>query len=233
MKLSFRLDAVAGLRDLRRAEEPAPVAAALAASLSGAAAVTAQLRGDRRGIRENDLDLLQKGLGLPFYLDLAPTRETVKATLLYSPEAVTLVPEKREEHSAESGIDVALTGSILESTVKELRDHGIAVFVMVDPDLAQIKAAHRLNVSGVRLSTRPYSLSPGKEAIEAIALAAQSARKVRLAVHAGGGLSYRNVAGLRGIEEIDTVHAGSAIIGRALFLGLDRAIRDFCDQLGE
>ena len=233
MKLSFRLDAVASLRELRRSEEPSPAAAALAASHAGADAVTPQLRGDRKGIRETDLDLLQKGIGLPFYFDLAPTRETVKTTLLYSPEAVTLVPEKREEISAESGIDIALTGNVLESTIRELRDHGIAVFVMVDPDLSQIRAAHRLNVSGVRLSTRPYSLSPGREAVEALALAAQAARKVRLPVHAGGGLTYRNVAALRRIEEIDMVHAGAAIISRALFMGLDRAIRDFRERLGD
>jgi pyridoxine 5-phosphate synthase len=233
MKLSLRLDAVAALRDLRRSEDPSPAAAALSAAHAGASAVTAQLRGDRKGIRESDLDLLQKGIGLPFYLDLAPTRETVKTTLLYSPEAVTIVPEKREEISAESGIDVALTGGVLEATVRELRDHGIAVFVMVDPDIAQIRAAHRLNVSGVRLSTRPYSLSPGKEAIEALTLAAQSARKIRIAVHAGGGLTYRNVSGLRKIEEIEMVHAGAAIISQALFLGFDRAIRDFRERLGE
>jgi pyridoxine 5-phosphate synthase len=231
VKFSLRLDSVAALRDLRRADDPSPAAAALAAAQSGADAVTAQLRGDRKGIHESDLDLLQKGIGLPFYFDLAPTRETVKTTLLYSPEAVTLVPDKREEPSIESGIDVALTGGVLETTVRELRDHGLEVFVMVDPDLSQIKAAHRLGMTGVRLSTRPYSLAPSHEAVEALRLAAQSAQKVRLSVHAGGGLTYRNAVPIAGIPEIETVHAGSAIISHALFVGLDQAIRDFTARL--
>jgi pyridoxine 5-phosphate synthase len=227
MKLSFLLDPVTAYREVRRSTEPSPAAAALAAANAGAFAVTAHLRGDRLGIREDDLDLLQKGVGLPFFLDLAPTREVVKTSLLYSPEAVTLVPDRWEDSATEGGIDVALTGSILEPTVKELRSHGVTVFLFVDPDLAQIRAAHRVNASGVRLSTRPYSLSPTRDAVEALSTAAQAARKVRLSVHAGGELTYRNISGIAKLEEIEMVHVGTSIAARALFVGLDRAIRDF------
>lgn len=231
MKFSFRLDSVAALRDLCQADQPSPAAAALYTINSGAHAVTARLRGDRKGVREGDLDILQKGIGLPFYFDLAPTRDAVKTALFYSPHAVTLTPEKQEPGTNDSGIDVELTGAAIEATVRDLRGHGLPVFVLVDPDLPQIKAAHRIGVSGVRLSTRPFALSPNAEAVEALHLAAQAARKVRLDVHAGGGLTYRNIPAITQIEEIDVIHAGSAIVARALFSGLDRAIRDFVDLL--
>jgi pyridoxine 5-phosphate synthase len=232
VKLSFRLDAVAALRDYRLgSDQPAPASAALFAANCGADAVTVKLRGDRQGIREADLDLLQKGVGLPFHLDLSPTRETVKTTLFYSPQAATLVPERRESYSGTSGIDIELTGDVVESTVRELREHGVPVFVLVDPDLPQIRAAHRIHATGVRLSTRPFALSGSGEAIDALRLAAQAARKVRLTVHAGGGLSYSNVSPIAAIEEIEMIHAGSAIVARALYTGLDRAIRDFRDLI--
>jgi len=232
MKLSLRLDAVAALRDYRLgSDQPLPAAAALFASNCGADAVTVKLRGDGLGIREADLDLLQKGVGLPFHLDLSPTRETVKTTLFYSPAAATLVPERREKYSGTSGIDLELTGDVIESTVRELREHGVPVFVLVDPDLPQIRAAHRIHATGVRLSTRPFALSGSSEGIDALRLAAQAARKVRLAVHAGGGLDYRNAAAVAAIEEIEMIHAGSAIVSRALFTGFDRAIRDFRERI--
>ncbi len=231
MKFSLRIDAVATLRDSLHADQPSPAAAALTAAHAGADGVTVRLRGDRRGARDTDLDLLQKGVGLPFHLDIAPTRETVKTVLLFSPATVTLVPERRDEPGGDTAIDVALTGSVLEPTIRELRDHGVAVYVLVDPDLPQIRAAHRIGIAGVRLSTRPYAMNPGTEAIDALRVAAQAARKVRIDAHAGGGLDYGNAREVARIEEIGLVHAGSAVIARALFLGLDRAIRDFCGLL--
>jgi pyridoxine 5-phosphate synthase len=232
VKISIRLDPIAEMRDAQPgSDQPSPAAVALWAAQAGADAVTAQLRGDRRGIRESDLDLLQKGVGIPFYFDIAPTRDTVKTALLYSPAGVTLVPERREDYAHAGAIDVELTAGVLEATIKDLREHGVPVFVAVDPDLPQIRAAHRIHASGVRLSTRPFALSPGREGIEALRLAAQAARKVRLTVHAGGGLTFANADALAGIEEIELLHVGSAIISRAVFVGLDRAVRDFREAL--
>lgn len=229
-RLGVNVDHVATLRQTRRAAYPDPVAAAVLAELGGADQITIHLREDRRHIQERDLHILRRTVTTRLNLEMAGTQEMVKIAWETKPDLVTLVPERREELTTEGGLDVVSGRELVRKAVKTLRDADIEVSLFIDPDLDQVKAAHRVEAQVVEFHTGRYcdARLEGDRRRELTRLvdACKAASKLGLQVSAGHGLNYRNVASVCAIAEIEELNIGHAIIGRAVLVGMERAVRE-------
>lgn len=229
-RLMVNIDHVATLREARKIDFPEPVYAAGIAEMAGASGIIIHLREDRRHIRDRDVLLLRQVVRTKLNLEMAATPEMVKIAVEIKPDMVTLVPEKREELTTEGGLDVAGLSAKLKKAVGSLRDAGIIVSLFIDPTEAQILAAHDIRADMVEIHTGTYSDAVGDKAREGelnkIAHSALKARELGLAVNAGHGLNYHNVREVAAIREIDEMSIGHSIIARAVFVGLDKAVRD-------
>jgi pyridoxine 5-phosphate synthase len=229
-RLGVNVDHVATLRQSRRTQYPDPVAAAMLAELAGADQITIHLREDRRHIQERDLQIMRKTVSTRLNLEMAATQDMVKIAYEVKPDVVTLVPERREELTTEGGLDVVSGRDGLRRVVKTLHDADIRVSLFVDPDLDQVKAAHRAEAEVVELHTGRYCdarlpADRGRE-LARIVDACKAASKLGLEVAAGHGLNYQNVEPVAGIPEIEELNIGHAIVARAVLVGLERAVRE-------
>ena len=159
IRRSVNIDHVATVRQARRAAEPDPVQAAVLAELGGADGISVHLRGDRRHIQDRDVEVLRRIVRTRFNLRMAATQEMVRVALTLSPDQVTLVPERTEEVTTEGGVDAVLNSVQLRSSVKTLGEAGIGVHLFVEPELEQVKEAHKLGAGGWS-STRPRGRTP-------------------------------------------------------------------------
>jgi pyridoxine 5-phosphate synthase len=229
-RLGVNVDHVASLRQVRRASYPDPVTAASIAEMAGAHQITIHLREDRRHIQERDLRLLRETCQTALNLEMAATQEMVKMAYEVKPDLVTLVPERREELTTEGGLDVASQRESLAQLIRHLRDGEIEVSLFIDPDLDQIRAAHKVNAERVELHTGRYCEAPNaserQREVERLVDAAKAANKLGMGCAAGHGLNYDNVQPVVRIAEIDELNIGHAIVARAVMVGLDRAVRD-------
>jgi pyridoxine 5-phosphate synthase len=229
-RLGVNVDHVATLRQVRRASFPDPVTAAAIAELAGAHQITIHLREDRRHIQERDLRLLRETCQTALNLEMAATQEMVKMAYEVKPDLVTLVPERREELTTEGGLDVASQRESLAQLIRHLRDGEIEVSLFVDPDLDQIRAAHKVDAERVELHTGRYcearNAQERQRELERLVDAAKAATKLGMGCAAGHGLNYDNVLPVVRIAEIDELNIGHAIVARAVLVGLDRAVRD-------
>lgn len=235
VRLGFNVDHVAVLRQARRGSEPDPLAAAQFGLLAGAHQITVHLRGDRRHIQERDLELLVKLVKAPVNLEMAATKEMVHLARTALPAQATLVPERAEELTTEGGLDVALHGESLRASIYALKNSGITVSLFLDADLEQIKAAYKLGVDAVEINTGRYADAPGEperaKHLTAVRDAAKSAQKLGLRVFAGHGLNYRNVRAIVAIPEIEELNIGQAIVARAIYTGIEPAVREMLKLL--
>jgi pyridoxine 5-phosphate synthase len=215
--------------------EPDPVAAAVAVEMAGADQVTVHLREDRRHIQNRDVRLIREVVRTAMNLEMAATTEMQEISLAIHPDSVTLVPEKREEVTTEGGLDIRNAPPAVADLITTLRDAGIKVCAFLDPDLDQIKQAAHLRFHAVEIHTGSYANATGgkrKEEFQKIKDVASATRHLGMAVHAGHGLDYHNVTPIVGIPEIEELNIGHAIISRAVFVGLDRAVRDMLGLMG-
>ena len=238
-RLNINIDHVATVRQARRAPEPSVVAAAMACEQAGADGITVHLRGDRRHIQDLDLPLLRSSVITYLNVEMAATEEMLKIALDTKPDAVTLVAEKPDEITTEGGLDVRTNIAIVRATVAKLRQGQILTSLFIDPDPVQIEAAHDVGAQQIELCTAAYAEATlGARGIhgEGAAHAAQELRRLRdgadlatqygLNVAAGHGLTYRNVGAVAKINKITEFNIGHNIVARALFVGLDNAVRE-------
>jgi len=230
MKLGVNIDHVATLRNARGGKEPDPVAAALTAELAGANSIVCHLREDRRHIKDRDLDLIRQVIHTRLNMEMAATQSMIEKALSIKPDVCTIVPEKREERTTESGLNVITYSSKLKDAIETLSGSGIEVSLFVDPDLTQIKESAKLGAHAVEIHTGAYSeaTDPRERDIlfEDVATAAVAASKLGLFVAAGHGLNYQNVIDIAAIPEIQELNIGHSIIARSAFVGLTKAIED-------
>lgn len=228
--LGVNIDHVATIREARKTNEPDPVWAATLAELGGADGITIHLREDRRHIQDRDLTLLLQTVAVPVNLELACADEVIKIACDAKPHQVTLVPERREEVTTEGGLDVYGQLETVKKAVTRLHDAGIRVSLFIDADQAQIEASASLGVDGVELHTGPYAHSHAKGDTEAqlvrLTDAAATAKASELRLHAGHGLTYRNVQPVAALPDMCELNIGHSIISRAVMVGLERAVRD-------
>ncbi len=235
-RLSVNIDHVATLRQARGENEPDPVTAAHLAELAGAVGIVSHLREDRRHIQDNDVYLLRRTLKTKLDLEMAATEEIIKIALDVVPDLVTLVPEKRQELTTEGGLDVASQVSYLKEVTKRFHDKNILVSLFVNPNENQIKSANKAGADFVELHTGEYANAKGKDIEKELARlkkAAKFAHKLNLKVNAGHGLNYRNLKPVAQIEEIEEFSIGHALISHALYVGMERAVKEMIQILSE
>jgi pyridoxine 5-phosphate synthase len=230
MRLGVNVDHIATLREARRTDEPDPVVAAALAEMSGADQITVHLRGDRRHIKERDLDILRRTVRTRLNVEMAATEEMVKLAAGIKPACVTLVPERREEITTEGGLDVVLNQNHLKRIVGALRESGLSVSIFVDPDFDQIKAVTKVDAGIMEINTGKYADARTEELqsleLNKVENAAKAGRKLSLKVVAGHGLTYQNVGPIAAIPEIEELNIGHSIIARASLVGMERAVRE-------
>jgi pyridoxine 5-phosphate synthase len=235
LRLGVNIDHVATVRQARRAKEPDPVHAAVLAEMGGADGITVHLRGDRRHIQDRDVQVLRQTARTRLNLEMAATQEMTHLALTVKPDQVTLVPERREELTTEGGLDVVLNSVQVRPVLRTLREAGIEASLFVDPELEQIKEAHKLDAGAVEINTASWADAADGRAREAalrkITDAARLGRKMGLHIHAGHGLDYRNVGPVAALTELTELNIGHAIVARAMLVGMERAVREMKDAM--
>ena len=227
-RLVVNVDHVATVRQARGGVEPDPAEAAEAALAAGADGIVAHLREDRRHVQDRDVRRLRRTVRRLFCLEMAATREMLEIALEVRPDSVTLVPERREELTTEGGLDVRAEPAEVAAILRALDGAGIRTCLFVDPDPEQVEASRRLDARSVELHTGGYAQAGPDRAGHARALAdaALLAAGLGLEVGVGHGLDYRNVRGLAGLAPVEEFSIGHSIVSRALFVGMDRAVRE-------
>ncbi|HYF98417.1 MAG TPA: pyridoxine 5'-phosphate synthase [Coxiellaceae bacterium] len=229
IRLGVNIDHVATLRQTRRSAYPDPIEAALVAIKGGADGITLHLREDRRHIQDHDLERLKNVLTVPMNLEMAVTPEMKEIAQRIRPEHVCLVPEKRQEITTEGGLDVLAQEEKIKQFCAELAAAGMEVSLFIDPDMAQIDAAHRCGAPVIELHTGAYAEAAWNEAnpveLERIIRASEHAAQLGLVVNAGHGLNRANVAPIAAIDAINELNIGHSLIADAVFLGLEEAVR--------
>ncbi len=228
--LGVNIDHVATLRQARGTRYPDPVQAALEAEHAGADAITIHLREDRRHIQERDVLLLDQVLLTRMNLEIAMTEEMLALCARVAPADCCLVPERREELTTEGGLDVTGQRKRTAEACKRLADHGIRASLFIDPEPAQVRAAHEAGAPVVEIHTGRYADAPDADArraeLERIRQMAALGHSLGLQVNAGHGLNYQNVAEVARIPEIRELNIGHAVVARAIFSGIGEAVRE-------
>ena len=234
-RLGVNIDHVATVRQARRVKQPDPVHEAMLAELGGADGITVHLRGDRRHIQDRDVQVLRQTVRTRLNIEMATTQEMTHLALTVKPNQVTLVPERREEVTTEGGLDAVLNSVQIRPIVKTLQEAGIDVSLFVDPELEQIKEAHKLDAHAVELNTAAWSDAANgrarEMALRKLTDAARLGRKLGLAVHAGHGLDYQNVGEIAAMSEIAELNIGHSIVARAVLVGMERAVREMDEAM--
>lgn len=206
------------------------------AELGGAHGITVHLREDRRHIQDRDVKLLMETVRTCVNLELAASSEILAVACELKPVQATLVPENRKEVTTEGGLDLETPGNreALGEAVARLKGEGVRTSLFIDPDLSALERSADLGADAVELHTGEYANARGdQKARELARLAAMSAKgkEMGLAVHAGHGLTYENVIPVAAIREIEELNIGHSIISRAVFVGLERAVREMGDLI--
>ena len=229
IRLGINVDHVATLRQARGIDVPDPVAAALLAEKAGADGITVHLREDRRHIQERDVKLLRQRARSKINLEMALTPAMVKFAAKLRPEDACFVPEKRQELTTEGGLDIVAHKQRVKDAVARLQDRGIHVALFIDPVKAQIECAKDVGAHAIEIHTGSYCNAAGakrEKERRVIAAAAKLAHSFGLEVHGGHGLNYDNVRSIAKIPEMVELNIGHSIIARALFVGIERAVRE-------
>ena len=227
LRLGVNIDHVATIRNARGGRHPDPVRAADLAVRAGADGITAHLREDRRHISDDDIAALIETIPAPINLEMAATDEMVAIAVRHRPDAVCLVPERREERTTEGGIDVVASRDRLAAAVAALKQAGIEVTLFIEPVPSQIEAAGAIEAFAVELHTGAYCNAVKGERecrLKQIVAAAAQAERLGLECHAGHGLSYETVGPIAAIPQIVELNIGHFLIGEAIFCGLETSM---------
>ncbi len=228
--LGVNIDHVATVRQARLADEPDPVWAAVEAQLGGADCITFHLREDRRHIRDRDVHLLKQVVNIKLNMEMSVQPGIVRIAAALRPDQCTLVPERREEITTEGGLDVVRWRRRIAPAVRTLRRAGAIISAFIEPVPDQVRAAADVGCQAVELWTGGYANAAGERAVrrELARLRAclDISRECGLTVHAGHGLTYRNVAAIAAVPGFEEFNIGHSIISRAVFVGLREAVRE-------
>jgi pyridoxine 5-phosphate synthase len=227
LRLFLNIDHVATLRQARRTDEPDPAQAAILCEAAGADGITVHLREDRRHIQDDDLVALVKVIRTPLNLEMACIEEMLGIAERLRPHQVTLVPERREEVTTEGGLDVTREPDRLRDALSRLAAAGIRTSLFIDADAPMIEASKALGAAAIELHTGRYAHAPSDPAtLQALREGASRGRALGLAVHAGHGLTVRNVAPVAALTDVEELNIGHSIISRAIFVGISAAVAE-------
>ncbi|MFS4437925.1 pyridoxine 5'-phosphate synthase [Paracoccaceae bacterium GXU_MW_L88] len=240
LRLGVNIDHVATVRNARGGAYPDPLRAAKMAEAAGADGITAHLREDRRHITDADIEAVARELTVPLNFEMAATEEMQKIALRHVPHAVCLVPEKREEKTTEGGLEVAREENRLAHFIAPLREAGCRVSIFIAADQRQIEAAHRIGAPVIELHTGAYCDAHAEGRFEErdaelkrLTEMAAFAHDLGLEVHAGHGLTYDTVGPIAALPQVKELNIGHFLIGEAIFVGLDEAIKEMRRKMDE
>ncbi len=240
LRLGVNIDHVATVRNARGGVCPDPLRAALLAEAAGADGITAHLREDRRHITDRDIDALMNGLNVPLNFEMAATKEMQEIALRYVPNAVCIVPEKREERTTEGGLEIAREENKIGDFIAPLREAGCRVSIFIAADQRQIESAARIGAPVIELHTGAYcdANAEGRYEdcdIELLRLQKMSdfANSLGLEVHAGHGLTFDCVKPIAVIPQVMELNIGHFLIGESIFIGLEGAIKKMRNLMNE
>lgn len=230
IKLGVNIDHVATLRNARGTSYPSPILAAQLAEQAGADLITLHLREDRRHIRDEDVRLIRTVIQTRMNLEMALTPEMLAHAIEIKPHDVCIVPERREEVTTEGGLDVNRYYNLVTEYTQKLTEAGIRVSIFIDPDPEQITLAQRAGAPVIEIHTGRYAdatdMAEQKSELKRVQMAAEFAASLGMTVNAGHGLNYHNVQAVASIPQLSELNIGHAIMGRAIFVGLEQAIQD-------
>lgn len=229
LKLGVNIDHIATLRQVRGTTYPDIIEAASHCESAGAQGITVHLREDRRHIQDEDVHRLRRHVTTKLNLEMAIAADIVNFAKGIVPDEACLVPEKREELTTEGGLDVAGQVDDVARVVNTLSEAGITVSLFIDPDVSQIECAARVQAPLIELHTGTYCISKGNDRereLERLVEAAAYAHSLGLSVNAGHGINLENVHGILNIPHLDTLNIGHSIVARAVFVGLEEAVRE-------
>lgn len=231
-RLYINVDHVATLRQARRTDEPDPVMAAELCERAGADGITAHLREDRRHIQDDDVRRLAATVRTVLNLEMALTEEMLGIALALQPYQVTFVPERREEITTEGGLDVGRDPKALREGVTRLKRAGIRSSLFIAPDAEAVARSRDVGANAIELHTGRYAHAPHEaRTIDALRNAARLGAEAGLAVHAGHGLTVRNVGPVAAVPEIEELNIGHSIVSRAVFAGIEAAVREMRETM--
>jgi pyridoxine 5-phosphate synthase len=235
IRLGVNIDHVATVRQARRAREPDPVAAAVLALLGGADGITIHLREDRRHIQDRDVQLLRQVVTHRLNLEMSVADEIVEIACAVKPDEATLVPERRQELTTEGGLDVVAHQQAVGRAMTKLQHGGIEVALFIDPDSRQIEMAKLLGARAVEIQTARFAEArtnaDRQHELTVLREAADFARQHGLHVHLGHGLTYENVQQVVRIPGVEELNIGHSIVGRAVLVGMERAVREMKEAM--
>ena len=233
--LNVNIDHVATVRQARKTDEPDPVWAAVQCELAGANGITVHLRQDRRHICDRDVEVLKETVASKLNLEMCMAEPIVRIAEKIRPDQVTLVPEKRQELTTEGGLDCAKHRKQLLEVVKRMHKKGILVSTFIAPDEAQIAASAETGCDAIELHTGMYANAKTDKAITKRLNELRDARDIAmtmgLVVHAGHGLTYRNIAPVARIEGLCEFNIGHSIVARAVLVGMEKATREMIELI--
>jgi pyridoxine 5-phosphate synthase len=229
--LIVKLDRVATVREAGGGSDPDPVAASVLALLGGADGISVHLREDRRDVQDRDARLVRQVVPRDFSLEMAPSQEMLKIALELRPDSAVLVAERGSGPEGSGVLDIVSQLGALGEIVRALEDGHVRSVVLIQADLDQVKAAHRIGVGAVRFHTGRFVEGGPDQSSERAAIvdAARLARKLGLRVGVGGGLDGRSVRGLVDLDDLSEFAVGHAIAARAMLVGMERAVREMRD----
>lgn len=235
--LNVNIDHVATVRQARLTDEPDPVWAAAECELAGANGITVHLRQDRRHICDRDVRLLKETVGCKLNLEMCMAESIVKIAEKIRPDQITLVPEKREELTTEGGLDCAKNKKRLAEVVQRMHKKGILVSTFIRPDKDQITASAQTGCDAVELHTGKYANAKSqaalKKSMNELIFGKDFAMENKLVVHAGHGLTYRNIAEVAQIRDLCEFNIGHSIIARAVFVGIRQATAEMIELINK
>ena len=228
--LNVNIDHVATIRQARKTDEPDPVWAAAQCQLAGANGITVHLRQDRRHINDRDVRILKETVTCKFNLEMSMEEPIVKIAEQIRPDQVTLVPEKRAELTTEGGLDCVKYKQRLAQVVRRMHKKGISVSTFITPDQEQIIASAQVGCDAIELHTGMYANAKSQRAISRTIKDLVAARDIamenKLIVHAGHGLTYRNIGPVAAIAGLCEFNIGHSIVSRAIFVGMRQAAEE-------
>jgi pyridoxine 5-phosphate synthase len=230
MQLAINIDHIATIRNARGGKEPDPIEGARICERAGAVGIVCHLREDRRHIRDEDVRRLRASITTKLDLEMGASDEIIGIALDLKPDLVTLVPEKRQELTTEGGLDVVAQKNRLNDVIMSFHTKKIAVSLFVDPVQAQIEASREIGSDMIELHTGEYANARTEQEVGRelgrIRSMARFGKSIGLTVNGGHGLDYRNTSAIAAIDDIHEVSIGHAVITRALFVGLEEAVRE-------
>ena len=226
-RLYINIDHIATIRQARRGAEPVPVDAVGVCERAGANGITAHLREDRRHMQDADIDAIAAAVTTAFNLEIAGTDEMIALAERLRPHQVTLVPERREEVTTEGGLDLTTDPARVALNLQRLRGAGIRTSLFIDATQASVTLSRQLGADAVELHTGRYAHHwKDADALAALRDSAALGATLGLAVHAGHGLTTSNVGPVAAIPDIEELNIGHHVVSRAVFVGLEMAIRE-------